>query len=252
MNKAVSVYLVGALTTLSIGLSVKSAVAQNTASSTTTQMASASQSAQSPSINLELKSSARASLQALLGKMKQFRAGFEQTVVDAQQNVVHEAQGTLTMTRPNKLRWETTFPDETLLVADGEAVWNVDTFVEQVTVLSQDNAVKDNPIVLLTATDEATWAKFSISELKSASLSESAGSKGVLRSYQITPKEEGGQIVTLTLTFNQNNDLSALNMLDAQQQVSTLVFNDIDTRFPVAADTFSVEIPDSYIVDDQR
>ena len=70
MNKAVSVYLVGALTTLSIGLSVKSAVAQNTASSTTTQMASASQSAQSPSINLELKSSARASLQALLGKMK--------------------------------------------------------------------------------------------------------------------------------------------------------------------------------------
>ena len=256
MNKAVSVYLVGALTTLSIGLSVKSAVAQNTASSTTTQMASASQSAQSPSINLELKGSARASLQALLGKMKQFRAGFEQTVVDAQQNVVHEAQGTLTMTRPNKLRWETTFPDETLLVADGEAVWNVDTFVEQVTVLSQDNAVKDNPIVLLTSTDEATWSKFSISQINSGisarNSANDVNSDTALRSYQITPNEEGGQIVTLTLTFNQDNELASLNMLDAQQQISTLVFNNIETRFPVPADTFSVEIPDSYIVDDQR
>jgi periplasmic chaperone LolA len=180
--------------------------------------------------------------------MKQFLAGFDQTVVDAQQNVVHEAQGTLTMTRPNKLRWETTFPDETLLVADGEAVWNVDTFVEQVTVLSQANAIKDNPIVLLTSTDETTWSKFSISQMNGGmSTSDTA-----LQRYQITPNEEGGQIATLTLTFNQDNELTSLNMLDAQQQVSTLVFNNIETRFPVPADTFSVDIPDSFIIDDQR
>ncbi|MEC8375938.1 MAG: outer membrane lipoprotein chaperone LolA, partial [Pseudomonadota bacterium] len=109
--------------------------------------------------------SATDSLKALLADMKQYRATFNQTVVDAQQNVVHEAQGVLTMTRPNKLRWETTFPDETLLIADGEAVWNVDTFVEQVTVLSQESAIKDNPIVLLTASDNATWSQFSITEL---------------------------------------------------------------------------------------
>ena len=70
--------------------------------------------------------------------------------------------------------------------------------------------------------------------------------------FQITPKEEGGQIVTLTLTFNQDNELASLNMLDAQQQISTLVFSNIETRFPVPADTFSVDIPDSFIIDDQR
>ncbi len=188
---------------------------------------------------------ASATLHSLLAGMKQFRARFEQTVLDAQQTVVHEAQGMLTMTRPDKLRWETTFPDETLLIADGEAVWNVDSFVEQVTVLSQENAIKDNPIVLLTSRDEQTWNKFAIAQLNAE-----VGPN--LRSFQVTPKELGGQIVTLTLTFNQDDQLAAMNMLDAQQQISTLVFSDIETRFPLAADTFTVDIPDSYIVDDQR
>lgn len=203
-------------------------------------------------VNSELKNSdADSALHTLLRNMRQFRASFEQTVVDAQQNIVHEAQGTLTMTRPNKLRWETTFPDETLLIADGEAVWNVDTFVEQVTVLSQEQAIKDNPIVLLTANDEATWDKFSIRTVDTShSVTDDKTRK--MSSFQVTPKQSGGQIVTLTLTFNQNDELAGLTMLDMQQQISALVFSDIETRFPLAADAFSVDVPDSYIVDDQR
>ena len=254
MNKVVSVYLVSALagiSTLCGGLNIAYA-ADKDQNSENVEMLSAERNKVNATSSLttaaEADNTASKSLQLLLGNMKQFRAGFDQTVVDAQQNVVHEAQGTLTMTRPNKLRWETTFPDETLLVADGEAVWNVDTFVEQVTVLSQANAIKDNPIVLLTSTDETTWSKFSISQMNGGmSTSETA-----LQSYQITPNEEGGQIATLTLTFNQDNELTSLNMLDAQQQISTLVFNNIETRFPVPADTFSVDIPDSFIIDDQR
>jgi outer membrane lipoprotein carrier protein len=198
-------------------------------------------------------------LKALLNDMRQFRANFAQTVVDAQQNVVHEAQGVLTMTRPDKLRWETTFPDETLLIADGEAVWNVDTFVEQITVLSQANAIKDNPVMLLTSNDDSTWSMFSISQLDNE-LSQLVGQKNRseqentsgLRSFQITPKQQGGQILTLTLTFNSDNELAALTMLDAQQQISTLTFSGIETTFPLAADTFEVEVPDSFIIDDQR
>ena len=248
MNKAVSVYFISALAAGGLTLNATSASAELAAKSSVDTTGQVLQEGVGASVS--------SSLQGLLSNMKQFRAGFDQTVVDAQQNVVHEAQGTLTMTRPNKLRWETTFPDETLLVADGDAVWNVDTFVEQVTVLSQDNAIKDNPIVLLTSTDEAIWSKFSISQMSSGvstnNLASGINNDNALQSYQITPKEEGGQILTLTLTFNQDNELALLNMLDAQQQISTLVFNNIETRFPVPADTFSVDIPDSFIVDDQR
>lgn len=196
---------------------------------------------------------AQIKLKALLNNMQQFRAAFSQTVVDAQQNVVHEAEGVLTMTRPNKLRWETTFPDETLLIADGEAVWNVDTFVEQVTILSQDNAIKDNPIMLLTSNDEDTWSMFSISQLDDALASMSNNTTAAnLKSFQITPKSQDGQILTLTMTFNSNDALAALTMLDAQQQLSTLIFSDIETKFPLAADTFEVDVPESFIIDDQR
>lgn len=196
---------------------------------------------------------AQTKLKALLNNMQQFRAAFAQSVVDAQQNVVHEAEGVLTMTRPNKLRWETTFPDETLLIADGEAVWNVDTFVEQVTILSQDNAIKDNPIMLLTSNDEDTWSMFSISQLDDALASMSNNTTAAnLKSFQITPKSQDGQILTLTMTFNSSDALAALTMLDAQQQLSTLIFSDIETKFPLAADTFEVDVPESFIIDDQR
>ena len=248
MNKAVSVYFLSALAAGGLTLNATGASAELATKSSVDTTGQVLQEGVGASVS--------SSLQGLLSNMKQYRAGFDQTVVDAQQNVVHEAQGTLTMTRPNKLRWETTFPDETLLVADGNAVWNVDTFVEQVTVLSQDNAIKDNPIVLLTSTDEAIWSKFSISQVNSGvstnNLASGINNDNAVQSYQITPKEERGQILTLTLTFNQDNELASLNMLDAQQQISTLVFNNIETRFPVPADTFSVDIPDSFIVDDQR
>ena len=248
MNKAVSVYFISALTAGGLTINAANASAELATSSSVDTTGIAHQKSINDSVS--------SSLQTRLSNMKQFRADFTQTVVDAQQNVVHEAQGTLTMTRPNKLRGETTFPDETLLVADGDAVWNVDTFVEQVTVLSQDNAIKDNPFVLLTSTDEATWSKFSISQMNDGVPTNTSASEinndTVMQSYQITPKEEGGQIVTLTLSFNQDNELASLNMLDAQQQISTLVFNNIETRFPIPADTFSVDIPDSFIVDDQR
>ena len=112
----------------------------------------APESMAAPESTSDIDTNDTSALKALLSDMRQFRANFAQTVVDAQQNVVHEAQGVLTMTRPDKLRWETTFPDETLLIADGEAVWNVDTFVEQVTVLSQANAIKDNPVMSVSYT----------------------------------------------------------------------------------------------------
>lgn len=193
--------------------------------------------------------SASALLKKRLHGLQQYQAAFNQTVTDAQGNIVHEAQGTLTMMRPNKLRWETTYPDETLLIADGEAVWNIDTFVEQVTIISQDQAIKDNPIVLLTANDDETWNSFIISKLDDAKAS------STLEQYQIVPASKDGQIKSLTLGFNSEGILSTLDMLDAQDQTSELVFSEqeLDVAIDNAKDNlFSVDVPKSYIIDDQR
>ena len=185
--------------------------------------------------------SADVPLKQRLHTMNQYRSAFSQIVTDAQGNIVHEAKGTLTMMRPDKLRWETTYPDETLLVADGNAVWNIDSFVEQVTIISQQQAIKDNPIVLLTSNDEDVWGRFVISKLDTPQTQ-----------YQIVPKASDGQIKSLTLTFDEAGKLVALTMLDAQEQTSALLFSNPEITFEINEGLFSVNIPQSYIIDDQR
>lgn len=184
---------------------------------------------------------AAASLKIHLAKMEQYKAMFSQRVLDAEGDVVHEAMGTLTMARPNKLRWETTFPDETLLIADGSAVWNIDSFVEQVTVISQSQAIQNNPIVLLTSEDDTIWNDFAIEAISDTDTT-----------FRIMPMSNEGNIQSLTLSFNEAGLLTSLTMLDAQQQVSHLTFEDIVTVFDIDGQAFMPTIPESYIIDDQR
>ena len=184
--------------------------------------------------------SASQALQQALSDIQQYHADFQQTVSDAEGEVVHEAQGSLTLARPDKLRWETVLPDESLLIADGKAVWNIDTFVEQVTIIDQSKAVKDNPIMLLTSSDDAVWAKFDVTQ-------EGDGSQN----YVVAPKSEDGQIRKLTFSFD-GSKLIALSMLDAQEQTSFLTFSNIDTTSKPASSLFVAPVNENFIIDDQR
>ncbi len=182
---------------------------------------------------------AKADLKALLADMQHYSAAFTQTVTDESGEVVHEATGTLTMTRPDKLRWETRLPDETLLIADGDAVWNIDTFVEQVTIIDQAAAVADNPVILLTSQDAQTWQQFNVTQ----------GDEKA--QFVVQPVSKDGQIRSLSLRFDDST-LRSLSMHDAQSQTSQLVFDNIDTATAPAMTLFEVNVPDTYMIDDQR
>lgn len=182
---------------------------------------------------------ARDALKQQLAAMQQYRANFSQTVKDNEGNLVHEAEGSLVMVRPDKLRWQTAAPDDTLLIADGESVWNVDSFVEQVTIMDQQNAVSDNPIILLTTQSEEVWDDFTIRYNEEN------------ESYLVAPLKTEGQVQSLTLYFD-DQAMTSLAMKDAQLQTSTLQFSDVETRFTPDASLFEIDVPDTYMVDDQR
>ena len=183
---------------------------------------------------------ASALLKQKLSTLNHYQAQFHQSVTDDAGDVVHEADGTLTLVRPDKLRWQTNAPNETVLIADGDAVWNVDPFVEQVTVISQQQAVQDNPIVLLTSSDDAVWQDYTISVLDK---------KG--ETFLVKPVKGQGQISALSLKFT-DGQLSSMTFQDAQSQQSALTFTDINTEFSVTPAMFSADVPDHYMVDDQR
>ncbi|GGF58006.1 outer membrane lipoprotein chaperone LolA [Alteromonas lipolytica] len=177
-------------------------------------------------------------LKQRLTDLQSFQAAFSQAVTDEQGEIVHEASGNLTMTRPDKLRWETLLPDETVLIADGTSVWHIDEWVEQVTVMSQQQAVDNNPMVLLTSNDESVWQQYAVNSAQTDN-------------FTVSAKNEGGQIRTLTLSFDEQG-LAKLIMVDSQGQQSTITFSQREFNQPVASSAFIAEIPESFMVDDQR
>lgn len=181
--------------------------------------------------------SIKAELKQRLAKFQTFSAQFEQTVTDLQGELIQESAGQLILKQPAKLKWDVSKPDETTILADGTSLWHIDPFVEQVTVVDQASAVQSNPIVLLTQQSDTHWAKFLVTQSGNV--------------FTIVPKEENGQIASLTVEFRQDQ-LASLTIVDKQQQRSLIRFSDVQYNIDVANDAFTFVLPSGFDLDDQR
>ena len=100
-----------------------------------------------------------------LSVIDQFSAIFEQEVVDNAGNVLQRGGGDLSVKRPNLVHWNTTSPDESLIVSDGKSIFLFDPFIEQVTAYKLDGAIANTPILLITSNDSVLWNQYSVSRL---------------------------------------------------------------------------------------
>ena len=74
---------------------------------------------------------------------------FEQTLIDANGEVLEVTRGTLEINRPGQFRWAYDEPYEQWLVADGLNLWSYDVDLAQVTVKPQAEALANTPALLL-------------------------------------------------------------------------------------------------------
>ena len=180
---------------------------------------------------------AKQQLKIKLTSLATYQANFTQTVVDIENTLLQQATGRIVLQQPNKLYWELFEPNESVLLADGDNIWNVDPFLEQVVVYGADAALEDNPLILLTNPDSSKWQEFDVSQSDSQ--------------FIITPRELKGGIESLRLVF-KGDLLVELESQDGQQQKSVLSFSEIQQNKILAADTFIFVMPDGYELDDQR
>lgn len=180
-------------------------------------------------------------LKKRLADLKTFKATFTQTVVDLEGQVLQSADGVLQLSQPNKLYWELFEPNESLLIADGESLWNIDPFVEQATVFDQQQAIESNPMILLAQSTSDVWDKFSIT------LTEGEQNED----FRVEALSDDSQIAALVMSFI-GDDLSKLTIIDRQQQTSTSLFSDIQQNISIESSVFVADIPDGYEIDDQR
>ncbi|MGJ8679928.1 outer membrane lipoprotein chaperone LolA [Paraglaciecola sp.] len=178
-------------------------------------------------------------LQSKLLTFKSYQANFVQTVVDLDNTVLQQANGILYLQQPNKLRWELFAPNESTLIADGESLWNLDPFMEQVVAYKQSAQIENNPLILLTDSNSDDWDNYQVS------LDENK--------FVITPKEAlSSGVFSLTLMFDNEDKLTELSTIDSQGQASTLKFSKILQNTSAAKSTFIFSLPKGWELDDQR
>ena len=180
---------------------------------------------------------AKQQLKVKLALLASYQANFTQTVVDIENTILQQATGKLVLQQPNNLYWELFEPNESVLLADGTNIWNVDPFLEQVVVYGANAALENNPLILLTNPDSNKWQEFEVSHSDSQ--------------FIITPLTLNGGIESLRLVF-KGDVLVELESQDGQQQKSLLLFDNIKQNNVLPADTFIFVMPDGYELDDQR
>jgi outer membrane lipoprotein carrier protein len=176
-------------------------------------------------------------LKVKLAMLSTYQANFTQTVVDIENTLLQQASGRIVLQQPNNLYWELFEPNESVLLADGGNIWNVDPFLEQVVVYGSGAALENNPLILLTNPDSSQWQEFEVSQSDDQ--------------FIITPLVFNGGIESLRLVFD-GDTLVELESQDGQQQKSVLLFTDIKQNHSLPVDTFIFVMPDGYELDDQR
>lgn len=183
--------------------------------------------------------SVKQKLQNILAKTSNYSAEFKQEIIDNEGNLLQSASGLISLAKPNQMRWETQFPDETVLLADGNSVFNLDSAVEQLTIFEQQDIGQNNPLMLLVSDDEEQWKQVTVSQTSTQN------------QYAIVSVDPASNIRSVLLTFSQDS-LVALESVDIQGQVNKLVFDNVKVNQTMNPNTFKVDVPDYFIIDDQR
>lgn len=91
---------------------------------------------------------ALARVERAVAQLASVRAQFVQELVDPRTQRVQRAEGTLSLQKPGRFRWDYATPQQ-LIVSDGTKLWLYDADLEQVTVRRVRDTLSQTPAMLL-------------------------------------------------------------------------------------------------------
>lgn len=165
---------------------------------------------------------------------KQIKTDFKQVSFDAGGKVTQQVEGVLTMSRPNRFRWDYQKPYEQMILADGTKLWVFDKDLDQVTVREQANAINSTPASILTEGFGAVEKEFDTSFA-----GESQGVKWVL----FTPKNPNSEYGSIRLGF-ADDVLKVVQIADKFDQLTYLEFENLQLNVDLDEAVFSFVPPE--------
>ncbi|MDX5407235.1 outer membrane lipoprotein chaperone LolA [Rheinheimera fenheensis] len=184
-----------------------------------------------------LAQTAESTLQRKLATIKSFAASFEQRVVDHDGQLLQQGKGELLIKQPARFRFETTEPEANLFIGDGQSLWFYNEALEQLTIYDAATEVNRTPFVLLTSTKPELWAQYDVTQQA--------------EQFVITAKQADSPVKQLTLRFS-GDALSAMQVLDMNQQQSEFNFTLMQLNVTLDDSLFQFVPPEHTDIDDQR
>jgi outer membrane lipoprotein carrier protein len=168
-----------------------------------------------------------------LSDVKTMRGQFEQSMIDADGEVIDVSAGMLEIHRPDRFRWVYSEPYEQWLVADGQNIWSYDVDLAQVTVKPQGVALANTPAMLLGGASDAL-EQF---------LFEGSFVEDGTTWVRMRPVEGSSGFERLELGFVEGL-LNRMVFFDNLEQTTLVVFHDVAVNLPVDDELFTFVVPD--------
>ena len=169
---------------------------------------------------------------AFVNDIATLRGRFEQSLIDADGELLERTSGTLEIQRPGQFRWSYTEPYEQVLVADGLNIWSYDVDLEQVTVKPQQEALANTPASLLGGSKDA------LQQFNNDGSFVEAGTTWV----QLSPKNTDSGFLRVELGF-KHDTLSRMVFYDNLEQRTLVALYDVAVNVPFEQGQFDFQVP---------
>lgn len=174
-----------------------------------------------------------ARVETYLGSLKTLSAEFAQVVRNRDGDIVDRASGTLSLSRPNRFRWDYREPYLQTIVADGSRLWLYDSDLEQVTVRTLESGLGSTPAMLLSGGGKVRDAFEGLP----------AERKGDWVWSRLRPKQGGSDFEQVSLAFDARGELAAMELRDKLGQATLIEFGAVRRNLPLEEALFRFEPP---------
>ena len=174
-----------------------------------------------------------ARVEAYLGALKTLSAEFVQVVRNRDGDIVERASGTLTLSRPNRFRWDYREPYQQTIVADGSRLWLYDSDLEQVTVRTLESGLGSTPAMLLSGDGD----------VRDAFDAFAVEAKGEWTWSRLRPKQRDSDFEQVSLAFDARGELVAMELRDKLGQATLIEFGAVRRNVPLGGELFRFEPP---------
>lgn len=179
-------------------------------------------------------------LKALLNNVKTMQASFNQTIYDNYGKAIQSSQGSMSMERPGKFRWEVKKPIPQVIIANQNKLWIYDPDLEQVTIRKLERATGDAPALLLSHVDAELDKNYAV---------KADPSKGT-QWFVLIPKNKDSMFEQIKLGFDKQQ-IQEMQLKDHLDHSTNIKFTNIKTNIAVSAALFNFKPPKNTDVIDE-